>query len=102
MPEFKDVAKKGLAGFFVDTALDPERLSLHISEIAPGTRAHPPHTHAGVESFYILEGSGQAEVEGTIVPLVANQAVVVDPARLHGLVNTGSVPMKYLVIIAKP
>ena len=102
MSKFNEVSKKGLSGFFVDASLDPDRLSLHISQIEPGTSAHPPHIHAGVEAFYVLEGSGAIELEGEITPVSANQGVVVDPTRLHGISNTGSVPMKYLVIIAKP
>ena len=101
MPEFQSILKKGLDGCFIDPTLDPDRLSLHISQIEPGTRAHPPHTHPGVEAFYVLEGSGTVELEGQSVPLSANQVVIVDPARLHGLVNTGAVPLKYIVIIAK-
>jgi mannose-6-phosphate isomerase-like protein (cupin superfamily) len=102
MPEFQSIQKKGLAGCFIDPAVDPDKLSLHISQIEPGTRAHPPHTHAGVEAFYILEGSGTLEIEGRpAVSFTANQAVIVEPGQLHGLVNTGSVPMRYIVIIAK-
>lgn len=36
---------------------------MHITEIAAGTRAHPPHTHSGVEAFYIFSGTGTLEVE---------------------------------------
>jgi mannose-6-phosphate isomerase-like protein (cupin superfamily) len=102
MPKFNEVVKKGISGFFVDASFPPDRLSLHISQIEPGTSSHPPHTHTGVEAFYVLEGSGALEVEGEIIAVSANQAVAVDPTRLHGLSNTGSVPMKYLVIIANP
>lgn len=102
MANFTKLDKKGLAGFFVDASLAPERISVHLSQIEPGTSSHPPHTHGGVEAFYVLEGSGTIEVEGETLAIQANQAVAVDPTRLHGLSNTGSVPMKYLVIIAKP
>jgi mannose-6-phosphate isomerase-like protein (cupin superfamily) len=102
MSKFNEISKKGLSGFFVDASLAPGRLSLHISQIEPGTSSHPPHTHAGVEAFYVLEGSGAVELEGETIAISANQAVAVDSTRLHGLSNTGSVPMKYLVIIAKP
>jgi mannose-6-phosphate isomerase-like protein (cupin superfamily) len=101
MGNFNEISKKGLSGFLVDGSLDPDRLSLHISQIEPGTRAHPPHTHTGVEAFYVLEGSGTIEQEGETIPVSANQAVVLDSTRLHGIANTGSVPMKYLVIISK-
>lgn len=102
MEKFNEISKKGLMGFFVDASLAPDRLSLHISQIEPGTSAHPPHTHTGVEAFYVLEGSGVIALEGETISVSANQAVVVDPTRLHGLSNTGNIPMKYLVIIAKP
>ena len=35
---------------------------------------------------------------GTRIQVGANQAVTVDPSRLHGLVNTGEVPLKYIDI----
>jgi len=101
--EFTRLEKKGLVGFWIESSLAADKISLHITEIAPGTRAHPPHSHAGVETFYVLSGNGTLETEdGTRVPVGPNQAVTVDPTRQHGLVNTGDVPMKYLVIIAKP
>ena len=102
MAEFTKLEKKGLDGFWIESTLAAEKISLHITEIAPGTRAHPPHAHAGVETFYVLAGNGTLEAEdGTRVPVGANQAITVDAARLHGLVNTGTTPMKYIVIIAK-
>ena len=103
MTEFTRLEKKGLDGFWIESSLAPDCISLHITEIAPHTRAHPPHTHTGVETFYILAGSGTLEVEdGSQIQVGTNQAVTVDPLRLHGLVNNGEVPLKYIVIIAKP
>ena len=46
---------KGLARCLVDESLPPERLHIHISEVGPGARAHPPHAHDGVEALYMLE-----------------------------------------------
>lgn len=92
---------KGVARLLVDQSIDPDRLHIHISEIEPGTRAHPPHTHAGVEAFYVFEGEGVVEVGDERQPVRANEAVVIDPGVLHGLVNTGQVKMRYMVIIAK-
>jgi len=103
MTEFTRLEKKGLDGFWIESSLPPDRISLHITEIAPNTRAHPPHTHTGVETFYILSGSGTLEAaDGTQIQVGPNQAVTVDPTRLHGLVNSGDVPLKYIVLIAKP
>jgi quercetin dioxygenase-like cupin family protein len=93
---------KGVDRLLLAEGLDPDRLHIHISEIETGTRAHPPHTHEGVEAFYLLEGEGVLEVEGETYPLRANEAVVLNPAVIHGLVNTGPGKMRYMVIIAKP
>jgi mannose-6-phosphate isomerase-like protein (cupin superfamily) len=102
MTQFTKLSKKNLDGFWIESSLPEDKLSLHISEIAPGTRAHPPHTHAGVEAFYILSGSGTVELEdGSQISVATNQVVTVDATRLHGLVNSGSTPLKYIVIITK-
>ena len=90
---------KGLDRCLVDAGLEPGKLTVHISEIAPGTRAHPPHTHAAVEAFYVLEGQGVVEVGGERHEVSANQALILDASILHGLENTGTVPMRYMVII---
>lgn len=93
---------KGVDRLLVADGIDPERLHIHITEIEAGTRAHPPHTHEGVEAFYVLEGEGTMEVEGDRISLRANEAVVLDPGVIHGLVNTGSGKMRYMVITTKP
>jgi (S)-ureidoglycine aminohydrolase len=102
MSNFTQVQKKGIDACWLESSLNPDQLHLHITEIPAGTRSHPPHTHAGAEAFYVLAGSGQIETEDDIIPLQANQAIILDASKVHGLVNTGSGPMKYIVIITKP
>ena len=67
MTEFTRIEKKGLDGFWIEASLPADRISLHITEIAPGTRAHPPHTHSGVETFYILSGSVRILKKGRLL-----------------------------------
>ena len=98
---FQEHQPKGLARFFVDAELPSERLRIHISEVGPGARSHPPHQHPGVEAFYMLEGEGTLEIADERQLIRANEAVVFDPTKLHGLVNTGETPMRYIVIIAR-
>ena len=98
---FEEHQPKGLTRFFVDTDLPSERLRIHISEVGPGDRSHPPHRHEGVEAFYMLEGEGTLEIDDERRLIKANEAVVFDPTKLHGLVNTGATPMRYIVIIAR-
>jgi len=94
----KDVP--GLTKYLADTDVDPHQLRMHISEIAPGARGHAPHAHEGVEAFYMLEGHGTIEVEGERYSLGPNEVILLDASKPHGLANTGTAPMRYLVISA--
>jgi quercetin dioxygenase-like cupin family protein len=98
---FLDHKVKGITRYLLDADLDGEPLHVHISEVAAGQRAHPPHQHGGLEAFYMLEGEGVLEIDGETHPLRTNEAVVFDPQKLHGLVNRSAAPMRYMVILAK-
>ena len=98
---FLDQQVKGLARCLVDADLPPERLRVHISQVGPGARAHPPHTHDGVEALYMLEGEGTLEIDGESYAVRASEATIFDPTKLHSLVNTGAAPMRYMVIITR-
>lgn len=100
MPVQTHIAK-GLTRYLLDADLQGEPIHLHISEVGPGQRSHPPHRHGGYEAFYMLEGEGTLELDDERHVLGANEAIVFDPQKLHGLVNHGSVPMKYMVVLAK-
>ena len=98
---FLDHQAKGLARLLTDVDLPPERLRIHISEVGPGERSHPPHQHAGVEAFYMLAGEGTLEIDAERQRIATGEAIVFDPTKLHGLVNSGDIPMRYIVIIAR-
>ena len=97
--QFLDIEKKGISRYLLDADVAGEPLRVHISEVEAGERSHPPHRHGGFEAFYMIEGEGTLEIDGERHPLRANEAVVFDPRKLHGLVNTSDAPMRYMVII---
>ena len=97
--QFLDMDKKGISRYLLDADVEGEPLRVHISEVDAGQRSHPPHKHGGFEAFYMIEGEGTLEIDGESHPLRANEAVVFDPRKLHGLVNTSQAPMRYMVII---
>jgi uncharacterized cupin superfamily protein len=69
--------------------------------LEPGKIACPYHYHlAQEEMFVILEGEGTLRVAGERVPVRAGDVIFVPPGPEypHHLINTGSVPMKYLSI----
>ena len=99
--EFVRREVKGIPQCFYDADLSGEPIHVHISEVEAGQRSHPPHRHGGYEAFYMLEGEGTLEIDGESIVLRANEAAVFDPQKLHGLVNHGSRPMRYMVILTK-
>ena len=92
---------KGVARFLLDNELEGEPIHVHISEVAAGQRSHPPHRHGGYEAFYMLEGEGTIEIEQDTFVLRANEAMVIDPQKLHGIANRSHAPIRYMVIITK-
>jgi quercetin dioxygenase-like cupin family protein len=92
---------KGVARFLLDNDLEGEPIHVHISEIGAGQRSHPPHRHGGYEAFYMLQGEGTIEIEEETFLLCPNEAMVIDPQKLHGIANHSDGPIRYMVIITK-
>lgn len=97
----REQSVKGVARFLLDNDLEGEPIHLHISEVAAGQRSHPPHQHGGYEAFYMLEGEGTVEIEADRFVLNANEAMVIDPQKMHGIANYSAKPIRYMVIIIK-
>ena len=92
---------KGIDRFIFEIGADREKLHLHISEVGPGQRAHPPHTHDGQEIFYVFSGEGEVLFGEQKHRVSDNEAVHVDCQVLHGITNVGKTPLRYAVIIAR-
>lgn len=94
----KRVHERGFSMPFVSKETGAEQLSVHLSAIKPGERAHPPHAHADEEVMFLLEGEAEAMVGEETRVVHANTAVYCPPNVMHGLRNCGAVDMRYLVI----
>lgn len=92
---------KGLNRFLFTEGSDEEKLHLHISEVGPGTRAHPPHQHEGQEIFYVLKGKGEVLFGNEVHNVNSGEAIHVNCKVIHGISNSGTGSMRYAVIIAK-
>ena len=92
---------KGIGRFLFAQGADDDKLHLHVSEVGPGTRAHPPHSHEGQEIFYVLNGQGEVLVGEETHILEAGEAIQVECRVEHGIRNIGDSSMRYAVIIAR-
>jgi mannose-6-phosphate isomerase-like protein (cupin superfamily) len=63
--------------------------------LEPGASPHPPHRHPEEEFLIISEGSGEIECDGRITKVGAGSVMYCAANTLHGVVNTGPVPMTF-------
>ena len=67
--------------------------------LAPGNTIGE-HTHAGDnEIFYFLSGTGEYNDNGTIVEVGPGDVAICNDGELHGLKNTGDVPIEFIALI---
>ena len=58
------------------------------------------HTHEGDnEVFYFLAGTGEYNDNGTIVQVKPGDTTICSDGELHGLKNTGDVPLEFIALI---
>jgi mannose-6-phosphate isomerase-like protein (cupin superfamily) len=63
--------------------------------LKPGMAPHPPHEHPEEEIMILTEGSGEISVEGKITKVAAGSSMYCAAGKLHGIVNTGKVPLLF-------
>lgn len=63
--------------------------------LKPGMSPHPPHQHPEEEFMVITEGSGEIVVDGKTTKVAAGSMMYCAAGKLHGIVNTGKVPLLF-------
>lgn len=67
-------------------------------EFLPGKRLQPPHQHPEEEFQYIIEGSGTWFLNGEETPIQQGDLMYAKPGDVHGIANTGTVPLRFFVM----
>ncbi len=63
--------------------------------LKPGMSPHPPHQHPEEEIMLVTEGTGEISIDGKVTK-VANGSMMFCAANMvHGVVNTGKVPLMF-------
>ena len=75
-----------------------ERAYVAAAVIQPGKAVHAEHRHAEEEYLAIIEGEGTWALDGKQFPAKRGDLLYVEPWVYHGLTNTGSQPLVFLVI----
>lgn len=72
-------------------------------EIAPGeAEGGPNNKHRADQWLYVLDGSGEAIIEGKKVELEAGTLVEIEAGETHEIRNTGKAELKTLNFYAPP
>lgn len=82
--------------------LSSERMTLGLTEVHPRT-SMPPHTHDDKEEIiYVIEGSGEANVGGSVEKLEPHTAVVFPVGVEHVVHNHGPTPLRFVFVFNPP
>ena len=63
--------------------------------LKPGMSPHPPHTHPEEEIMVVTEGAGDISVEGKVTKVAPGSTMYCAGNKIHGIVNTGKVPLLF-------
>ncbi len=67
-------------------------------EFLPGKQLQPPYRHADEEVQYVISGRGTWHLNGQDIPLEKGDLMYAKPGDLHGIANTGTEPLRFLVV----
>lgn len=68
-----------------------------VAVIKPGQEIHPPHEHAEEEYLMVVEGQGTWHLKGNESPAKAGDMQYAAPWDVHGIRNTGTTPLTFVV-----
>lgn len=74
---------------------DSQDLVMGLLEMPPG-QALVRHLHPPAETYFIISGKGQVDIQGQIHELSGGSAVFVPPKAVHELRNTGDTTLVVL------
>jgi mannose-6-phosphate isomerase-like protein (cupin superfamily) len=83
--------------YFYGETIGTKDAIVGLAIIEPNNEIHPPHQHAEEEYLYIVEGSGVWTLNGVKTPAKKGDVLYVAPWDMHGIFNTGEVPMKFFI-----
>lgn len=66
-----------------------------LAVLDPGATPHPPHRHPEEETLIIAEGTGEIECDGKITQVGPGAIMYCAGNVLHGITNTGKVPLTF-------
>jgi len=73
-----------------------------VAVVQPGKAVHRAHRHAHEEYLALVQGTGTWSVDGKETPAQRGDILYAEPWVYHGLTNTGTEPLIFLVVRYNP
>lgn len=70
-------------------------------QLSPGVKEIYHYHRKAWQFFYVLSGDGTMRINDKEIAMSRNEGIEVDPLQKHQFINTGEIPLRYLVI-SKP
>ena len=87
-----------LRSYFTGETLGTKNVLTAVAVVKPGEAPHRAHRHADEEYLVIAEGSGTWSLEGKEFPAKQGDILYAEPWVYHGLKNTGTKPLTFVVV----
>ncbi len=80
-----------------------EKISMAVMDCPPGSTVRPLHSHKDIEEIlFILEGEGEAWVDGEVAAFSQGDAVLFPANSKHMVRNTGNTSLRTCSIFSPP
>ncbi len=76
--------------------------SLAEAELEPGQATKRHYHRESEELYYLLEGTGEMEIDGERAPVAPGDAILIPPGARHQIRAEGSAPLRFLCCCAPP
>jgi mannose-6-phosphate isomerase-like protein (cupin superfamily) len=103
-----DIRRQQLPGRELQWLVTPEtigaeKISMAVMDCPPGSTVRPLHSHKDIEEIlFILEGQGEAWVDGEVAAFRQGDAVLFPANSKHMVRNTGNTSLRTCYIFSPP
>jgi mannose-6-phosphate isomerase-like protein (cupin superfamily) len=99
----QDLPGRGLQWLVTPETIGAEKISMAVMDCPAGSTVRPLHSHRDIEEIlFILEGQGEAWVDGEVAQFKQGDAVLFPINSKHMVRNTGSTPLRTCSIFSPP
>ena len=84
--------------YFTGETFGTKNVLTAVAVVKPGKAVHRAHRHAEEEYLILAEGSGTWSLNGKESPAKRGDILYAEPWVYHGLTNTGSEPLIFVVV----